>query len=204
MVINMKRPNILLIVQDHQLFHGHENQIKRPCFNKFKQESTSFSNAYSVCPLCGPARRTILTGLYPHNHKEIHCAMNHPYDKDIYHDILAKSGYENFYYGKWHAGEGSSREHNCNSYAIGGNAYGNPYLSVDYAEYIRKRNLPYPKVKISHNFCEPERYSNVSRGDEYLQDKSACNEDTLNPQANISETMLKTITQKNSHGTMQT
>ncbi len=173
----MKKPNVLFILQDHQLYHGHENSIIHPYYDKFKTESTSFDNAYSVCPLCGPARRTMLTGLYPHNHKEIHCSMNHPYDKEIYHDILAKSSYNNFYYGKWHAGSGNATDHSCISYAIAGNAYGNPYLSEDYKSYLEKHNLPFAQVRIEHNFCEPDRYTDVLAGSEYTQDKPACNED---------------------------
>ena len=28
-----------------------------------------FDNAYSVCGLCSPARASMLTGMYPHNHR---------------------------------------------------------------------------------------------------------------------------------------
>ena len=65
-----KKPNIIYILNDHQVNYGHGSQgvrIKRPVFDKFASEGVRFERAYSVCPLCGPARRSMLTGLIMEN-----------------------------------------------------------------------------------------------------------------------------------------
>ena len=106
-----KRPNILYLLNDHQAYyrHGWDNgpAVMRPNFNRLASGGISFNRAYSSCPLCGPVRRTMLTGLFPHNHGEIHNDTGHPFDREPYLDILAENGYRNYYYGKWHAGPGT-------------------------------------------------------------------------------------------------
>ena len=82
-----KKPNIIYILNDHQVNYGHGSQgvrIKRPVFDKFASEGVRFERAYSVCPLCGPARRSMLTGLYPHNHGELINDADHPFDTEVY------------------------------------------------------------------------------------------------------------------------
>lgn len=67
-----KRPNILLIVTDHwsaQLLGtaGHP-VIKTPGLDELAANGTRFSNCYSECPVCIPARRTLMTGQTPKTH----------------------------------------------------------------------------------------------------------------------------------------
>lgn len=154
------KPNIIYILNDHQAFYGHGEmvggpKIHRPNFEKLASKGIEFTQAYTACPLCGPARRTMLTGLYPHNHGEIRNETNHKYDREIYLDKLAKSGYKNYYYGKWHAGRGSALDFQCRGFS-GGSTYGNPYISNEYKEYLKRNNLPFIKVKIQKNFLGPE------------------------------------------------
>jgi len=71
-----KKRNIIYLLNDHQAYYGHGTmaggpEIERPNFQRLTKEGIRFSNAYTACPLCGPARRTMLTGLYPHKHKEL-------------------------------------------------------------------------------------------------------------------------------------
>ena len=71
-----KRPNIVYLLEDHELYyrHGWDSgpKIQRPCFEKFASQGIEFTDAYTCGPLCCPARRSMLTGLYPHNHGLIH------------------------------------------------------------------------------------------------------------------------------------
>ena len=71
-----KQPNVVYILNDHQAWYGHGTQggVKpmRPNFEAFAAEGMEFDNAYCVTPMCGPARRTMLTGLYPHTHGLVH------------------------------------------------------------------------------------------------------------------------------------
>lgn len=79
--------NIVTILNDHQAFYNHP-AVKRPSFDRLCREGVEFTRAYCASPLCGPARRSMLTGLYPHNHGEVKNDTDHPYDKPIYLDLL--------------------------------------------------------------------------------------------------------------------
>ena len=142
-----KRPNIVFLLNDHQAYYNHENlkngkTIMRPNFSKLAKSGVEFTRASSVCPLCGPARRSMLSGLYPHNHKEIRNDVNIPFEEDTYLDVLASAGYSNYYYGKWHAGPGTAYNHHCEGYSLPG--YGYPYSSPEYLEYLKETGLPDP------------------------------------------------------------
>ncbi|MBD3216350.1 MAG: sulfatase-like hydrolase/transferase [Candidatus Lokiarchaeota archaeon] len=155
----MTKPNILFILNDHQTYYGHGDafgglEIQRPNFERIAKGGIEFTNAYTASPLCGPARRTILTGLYPHNHKEILNEVCHPFDRKTYLEILAENGYKNYYYGKWHAGPETAHELKCEGFSYP--RYGNPYITPAYKEYITKNNLPHFEVKLTHSFYNPE------------------------------------------------
>lgn len=155
-----QKPNIIFILNDHQTFYGHEKresspEIRRPHFKRLAKKGVNFTQAYTSCPLCGPTRRTFLTGLYPHNHLELLNEVNHPFDKPTYFEMLADVGYDLYYYGKWHAGPGTPiTEFNCEGFSQPG--YGNPYLSKEYENYLKEFDLPPFEVRIKHSFLNPE------------------------------------------------
>ena len=65
----MSHPNILFIMTDQQRFDtiaalGNE-QIYTPNFDRLVQRGVTFTNAYSPCPVCVPARYAIRTGCEP-------------------------------------------------------------------------------------------------------------------------------------------
>lgn len=139
-----RKHNIVFILNDHQAFYGHgmNGGVKplRPNFDKFAQEGMEFTNAYTVTPMCGPARRSLLTGLYPHTHGQVHNENDPPYNHEVYLDTLYEAGYQNYYFGKWHAGPGCAYDHHCEG--LSETSYGNPYNTKEYAEYLKKHNLP--------------------------------------------------------------
>ena len=53
---------------------------------------------------------------------------------------LARAGYRCFYFGKWHAGAGSALDFDCEGYSL--EDYGNPYITAEYRDYLRRKNLP--------------------------------------------------------------
>ncbi len=66
-------PNIVMIIADDQAwgdyaFMGHE-QIRTPNLDKLASESLVFRRGYVPSSLCSPSLASILTGLYPHEHK---------------------------------------------------------------------------------------------------------------------------------------
>ena len=169
------RPNIVYILNDHQAYYRHGwdagPRVQRPHFDRLAAKGVVFDRAYTACPLCGPARRTMLTGLYPHNHGEIKNDTDHPYDRQVYLDILAEAGYRNFYYGKWHAGAGTAFDHHCEGFSHP--SYNNPYTKPEYLAYLRARGLPAPEMVLERDFGFGSRRE---KGDRIVQDRGWCNE----------------------------
>ena len=67
------RPNVVLIVSDDQAwddygFMGHE-EIETPHLDRLASHSTLYPRGYVTAPLCCPSLASIVTGLYPHQHK---------------------------------------------------------------------------------------------------------------------------------------
>ena len=153
------QPNILFILNDHQTYYGHGlkacgPKIKRPSFEKLASEGIMFNRAYTACPLCAPARRTMLTGLFPHDHGELTNNSFYPFDRQTYFEKLKERGYNNYYYGKWHSGPGTAYDHHCEGYSYPD--YGNPYLTAEYENYLKENDLPPFEVRIKHSFLNPE------------------------------------------------
>lgn len=148
------RPNIVFLLNDHQAFyrHGWDSgpQISRLHFDRLASEGVTFDRAYTVCPLCGPARRTMLTGVYPHRHGQLNNKPEVPYEHELYLDRLAEVGYRNFYYGKWHAGPGTAYNHQCEGFSYP--HYGNPYVTSEYQDYLERKGLPEARFRIERQF----------------------------------------------------
>ncbi|MBW1709548.1 MAG: sulfatase-like hydrolase/transferase [Deltaproteobacteria bacterium] len=70
--MSSKKPNIIYFYSDQ---HRHDamgcagnSVIKTPNLDRMANEGMRFSRAYSQCPVCQPARASVLTGLYNHQH----------------------------------------------------------------------------------------------------------------------------------------
>ncbi len=66
-------PNILLIISDDQAwtdygFMGH-SQILTPHLDRLAEQSLTFTRGYVPSSLCRPSLASIVTGLYPHQHR---------------------------------------------------------------------------------------------------------------------------------------
>lgn len=182
------RPNIVFLLNDHQVYyrHGWDSgpKIQRPHFDRLASEGVVFNRAYTACPLCGPARRTMLTGLFPHNHGELKNDTNHPFDRETYLDILADGGYRNYYYGKWHTGPGTAYDHHCEGFSYPD--YNNPYTKPEYHEYLKRRGLPTAEHLIERSFWPSVLY------DGWLAGKK-CQGASVGPASGI------TVTPKETH-----
>ncbi|GIV76647.1 sulfatase-like hydrolase/transferase [Litorilinea aerophila] len=67
-----QRPNVLLVTTDHWPaallgVAGHP-VIETPTLDQLARNGVRFTNAYSECPVCIPARRTLMTGTAPRTH----------------------------------------------------------------------------------------------------------------------------------------
>lgn len=70
--MNDSQPNILLITTDHWSGRwlraaGHP-AVMTPTLDQLCRGGIRFSNAYSLCPICIPARRSLMTGTFPRTH----------------------------------------------------------------------------------------------------------------------------------------
>lgn len=66
------KPNVLMILTDHWFqkllgVSGHP-VIMTPTLDALARDGIRFTNCYSECPVCIPARRTIMTGMSPRSH----------------------------------------------------------------------------------------------------------------------------------------
>lgn len=112
----MDRPNILLVFTDqHRLSavgaYG-DTPCRTPNIDRLAAEGVRFETAYTTCPVCSPARGTVMTGLFPHAHgitSNVHnlgCAVHEIPDRpDLLSRRLQAAGYRCGYSGKWHLGD---------------------------------------------------------------------------------------------------
>ena len=105
----MDRPNILFITSDQHRGDslgctGHPC-VQTPHMDKLFHEGTCFDNAYVDCPLCIPARTTLLTGIHGHNYGCCDWAPDFRIDIPREHLLgsqLTRSGYQTELIGKTH------------------------------------------------------------------------------------------------------
>jgi arylsulfatase A-like enzyme len=113
----MKKPNILLIMTDqHRLSalktYDTDTVCQTPNINRLASEGVLFENTYTTCPVCTPARASVLTGEYPHKHgmrMNMDChtlaAQRVRCRRDTLAHRLNRQGYRCGYNGKWHLGD---------------------------------------------------------------------------------------------------
>jgi arylsulfatase A-like enzyme len=67
-----KKPNVLLISTDHWpaslLGEAGHSTVLTPTLDQMARNGVRFTNAYAECPVCIPARRTLMTGTTPRKH----------------------------------------------------------------------------------------------------------------------------------------
>lgn len=181
----MKKPNIVLIMNDHQPYyrHGWDSGVKpkRPNFDRLASEGAEFTNAYCATPLCGPVRRTIINGLFAHTHEQHFNDSAVPYTEENYLNLLSENGYKNCYYGKWHAGPDTPIDAlGCDGFSSEG--YGNPYTSQEYKDYLKRKNLPAARHLVERSFSpadHDEFFAHMEEGKEYSCESSWCGEHAI-------------------------
>jgi arylsulfatase A-like enzyme len=101
-----KQPNVLFVLCDEWRsqatgYNGDTNVIA-PVLGRLAKESISFDNAVSGCPVCCPARASIMTGQYPLTHGVfINDVELKPHSPTLA-ETFARAGYRTGYIGKWH------------------------------------------------------------------------------------------------------
>lgn len=162
-----RKPNIILIITDHHAYYGHGREggftLPMENFETLGREGVRFDRAYSVCPICTPARCSMMSGVYPSAH-------GLPWNTDggpmvrkrdfssgtlLYSHFLSRAGYRNAYVGKWHCG----REKLPVDFGIEGWSlpdYGKVYMSEAYRKYAEERGLGDARARVEHNVNHPD------------------------------------------------
>ncbi len=111
-----RKPNIVLFLTDQlrrDALGCYGNKIcKTPNLDKLAAEGACFENAFTTSPVCSPARASLLTGLYPHNHGVmLNTHIAPAWNKGLaagtptFSSILKEAGYSLDYMGKWHVNQ---------------------------------------------------------------------------------------------------
>ena len=101
------RPHVLLATADHWpgslLGAAGHKAIQTPTLDQLARNGVRFTNAYTECPVCIPARRTLLTGTSPRTHgdRTFNVEMTMPKVPTIA-DSFCKAGYQAYAVGKLH------------------------------------------------------------------------------------------------------
>lgn len=146
--------NILWIVTDHQIHASKPPALDVfPLQKRLSRLGVEFSRAYSVLPICSPARASMLTGLYPHAHGLTENdgrfgGREGLGDSDwMIHHALRQAGYRCGWFGKWHVdNHRSAVDYGFEGYSTPG--YGYPYNSDAYRDYLRTHGLPEPCAQV--------------------------------------------------------
>lgn len=113
------KDNIIFYFSDQQRYDTANSEIM-PNLMKLADEGTFFENCYTCQPVCGPARASLQTGVYP---TECGCHINgiplHDDAKSLA-DYFNENGYDTAYIGKLHLASGKNGGENikCEKTAI--------------------------------------------------------------------------------------
>lgn len=147
------KPNILWIGVDQMRFDVpgcNGNRICRtPTIDRLASQGVNFTNAYTTCCLCSPARASMLTGLFAFKHgMGTNCDLYHslaaelPHPEMLLHHRLAASGYRCGFAGKWHVGtEKGPVDYGFEGMNLPG--YGDIVHYKGFQQYLEKAGLTY-------------------------------------------------------------
>jgi arylsulfatase A-like enzyme len=107
----MNRPNFLFFILDGMQAETIDaaHPCQTPNIERLKRRGVTFQRAHTCCPVCSPARASLMTGLLPHNHGVLEvehgkdddqCVLRE--EKPHFAQRLIEAGYRTGYFGKWH------------------------------------------------------------------------------------------------------
>ncbi len=114
-----KRPNILFVITDHTNARAvADPRCLTPNLDRLAADGVRFDRYYTTNAICSPARASLMTGLFPSTHGVWDCThTQRPEWVDIaasrcpfFSRHLARAGYRNAYFGKWHVEQSNRLE----------------------------------------------------------------------------------------------
>ena len=144
------RPNILLLMTDQHRadclgIEGHP-VVQTPHLDAVAAEGTRFNHAYAACPVCVPARRTLMTGQRPARHGVLMNYSTH-LNAPTLPGELGKAGYQTHLVGKLHLWPfrklyGFHSSDKADSSKAGGDS--------DYQRFLRREGIHTPRASSAH------------------------------------------------------
>jgi arylsulfatase len=133
------QPNILLIMPDQMrgdcLSIEDHHVLNTPVMDSIGKEGAYFSRAYTTCPSCIPARRSLLTGLYPKNSGMVGYREGLPITTPTLAQVLLNGGYATSLAGRY-----MHQFPKDEPYGFETQVLGSTYINDDdYAKYLEKK-----------------------------------------------------------------
>ena len=101
-----KRPNVVMVFADQwraqATGYAGNPDVRTPYLDRLAKQSLNATHAISGCPVCSPARASLMTGQYPLTHgvfvNDVPLKPNGP----TLGEVFGSAGYQTAYIGKWH------------------------------------------------------------------------------------------------------
>ncbi len=129
--------NVLFILTDQWpawAFGFRGADIPTPNIDRLASAGTIFTNAFTSCPLCTPARGTLLTAHWPHqtgvyDNQSVGYSLQKsmPLDQKTWIDEAVRMRYHVGYYGKWHLGHINPEKRGAHGFDPGVEIRSKPY-----------------------------------------------------------------------------
>ena len=110
--------------------------IPTPNIDRLASGGTVFKNAFTTCPLCSPARGTLLTAKWPHqngvyDNQSVGYSLQESMslEQKCWINEAAKNGYYVGYYGKWHLGSNNPEKRGAHGFDANIELSSKPYDS---------------------------------------------------------------------------
>ena len=145
------RPNILYILADDLGWHDvgyHGSEIQTPHIDRLAASSLELNRFYS-CPVCSPARASLLTGRSPMRYGMIYSVLRPwdtwgiPQEERMMPEAFRDAGYQTWMVGKWHLGHWNAKlTPNARGFE---SYYGHVNGDIDYYKHIREQALDWQR-----------------------------------------------------------
>lgn len=129
--------NTLFILTDQWpawAFSFREADIPTPNIDRLAAQGIVFSNAFTSCPLCTPARGALLTARWPHqtgvyDNQSVGYSVQEAMslDERTWIDEAVRLGYHVGYYGKWHLGANNPETRGAHGFDPDCEVHSRPY-----------------------------------------------------------------------------